>query len=400
MKCIVYIGDFDLRNENVQATLVKNNGRVLNDLGYAVAYIGVNRDACDFSQIEVLPPMDMGMNSYLELPYTLSIRGLFAYRDIVKRVISYMNSLAQRMDVKYLISYQAPTYAPILSAVAKWCRANRVKYIVNCADLPIFDSQPFVRRMVMELNWRILHRITRNQADGIIAVSKYIERFYTKENRPSIVLPPLFNEKVDTKYKGNETAAFLYAGTPFVVLDREVNPKGMKDRLDKVVELFLQLAGQETEFRFNILGITKEAYVTCVPRHRQALEQEQKIVFYGRKTHSETLDMLTQSDFMVNIRDKNLMTEAGLSTKVVESVSVGTPVVMNPIGDTFDYLDEGITGFALSEDSQTSINLMKHLCALSREERLSMKYRCSEKKPFSCDAYREKISSFLSCLNK
>ena len=41
--CIVYIGDFDFRNENVQAHLVKNNGKVLNSLGYHIEYIGINR---------------------------------------------------------------------------------------------------------------------------------------------------------------------------------------------------------------------------------------------------------------------------------------------------------------------------------------------------------------------
>ena len=31
-KCIVYIGDFDIRNENVQSHLVRNNGKIFNEL--------------------------------------------------------------------------------------------------------------------------------------------------------------------------------------------------------------------------------------------------------------------------------------------------------------------------------------------------------------------------------
>jgi hypothetical protein len=37
-KAVVYIGEFDLRNENVQAHLVKNNGKLLKQLGYEVFF--------------------------------------------------------------------------------------------------------------------------------------------------------------------------------------------------------------------------------------------------------------------------------------------------------------------------------------------------------------------------
>lgn len=394
-KCIVYIGDFDLRNENVQAHLVKNNGKILNKLGYSVAYIGMNRDVTDFSQLESLTAVDMGENIYLELPNTLNSKGLFNCRMVIKRIITYMDNIAKGFDIEYVISYQAPTYAVILKHITKWCRQNEAKYIVNCADLPMFDSQPFIRRSIMKLNWHQMHKVNNKHADGIIAVSEYISKFYYKENRPTVIIPPLFDEEVFDEFPENEAATFLYAGTPFVALDKVVNPKGMKDRLDKVIDLFVELSKRNVKCRFLIVGITKEAYTTCVPRHRATLENQTQIEFMGRKPHNETLSILKSADFMINFRDKNIMTEAGLSTKVVESVSVGTPVVMNPIGDTFKYLKDGISGFTLNDDVTYNVELVKDLCNLSKADRCEIKNNCMKLRLFSLENYQENMISFL-----
>ncbi len=398
-KCIVYLGDFDLRNENVQAHLVKNNAKILNTLGYTVAFVGINRDITEYKKIADLSTMDLGGNIYLELPNTLNFKGLLGCREIFKIVIEHLNLLLNEFDVEYVISYQAPTYAEILRRVAHWCWRNRIKYIVNCADLPIFDSQPFLRRMVMKWNWHSMHKINHKYADGVISVSKKISDFYDKEGRPSIIVPPLFDEVISECYAGNDVACFLYAGTPFVTLDKAVNPDGMKDRLDKVVDLFIELSKRDVNYKFVVVGLTKDAYVTCVPRHKQALTYEDKIFFLGRKSHNETLQLLTMADFMINLRDRNLMTEAGLSTKVVESVSVGTPVVMNSIGDTFDYLQDGVSGFALPEQLHDCIAVLEKLCEMTSEERSSCKDKCRACGVFSLSMYQDKIEHFLKQVN-
>ncbi len=394
-ECVIYIGDFDLRNENVQAHLVKNNGKILNKLGYTVAYIGINREATTFSQLEQLAPLEMGNNVFFELPYTLHAKGLLACGGIIKHTLACMDGILKDYAVKAVISYQAPTYAVILKHIAKWCGEHGAKYIVNCADLPVFHSQPPIRRLIMKWNWRTMHGINGEYADGIIAVSRCISRFYHKENRPSLILPPLFDEEIALEVTPNETATFLYAGTPFVTLDREVNPQGMKDRLDKVIDLFLELSKRKVNYQFRVVGITKESYTACVPRHKDVLQRQEQITFLGRKPHGETLDMLTRADFMINIRDNNLMTEAGVSTKVVESVSVGTPVVMNPIGDTFSYLEEGVSGFALKNDLAADTQLLESLCGLSAEERYKRKKACQQQRVFSPEKYEQKLDAFL-----
>jgi glycosyltransferase involved in cell wall biosynthesis len=396
MKCVVYLGDFDLRNENVQAHLVKNNAKIFNNLDFAVAYIGVNRDICSFSEIDKLPAFELGVNMYLELPNTLNLSGLLKYGRLSEKIFTYLQALIKEYNIQYVISYQSPTYALILKKIARWCINNNVVYIVNCADIPIFDSQPFIKRIVMSLNWRILHKINYHYANALISVSHYIENFYYKEGRRSIVIPPLFDDFIDICIEhSNELPTFLYAGIPFITLDREVNVSGMKDRLDKVIDIFRELSSKGINYRFNIIGLTKETYSTCVPRHKAFLEKNTDIVFWGRCSHSDTLKQVKKSDFMINYRDKNKMTEAGLSTKVVESVSLGTPVVMNSIGDTFKYLDKGISGFELLGDMDEDVRVMTQLCNTDANYRLLLKKKCYSLQVFSINKYQKSMYDFL-----
>ena len=393
-KCVIYIGDFDLRNQNVQAHLVKNNAKILNRLGYNVAFIGVNREAT-WEEIDKSPKIDVGVgNIFFELQNTLTVGGLFNYHKTEKRIMSCMDEVTDKMDVHFVISYQSPTYAPILKRIAKWCKKRRIKYIVNCADITIFNSQPLFRRFVMTLNWNYLHKINKKYMDGLISVSRYIEKFYHKEGTPSVIIPPLYDESVDNNYYTSDVTTFVYAGTPFVI-KKNVNTKGMKDRLDKILDLCLILSKEGVEYRLEIIGITRDVYTLCVPRHKAALETNSNIEFLGRMSHKDTLKEVKNADFMINIRDRNVMNEAGLSTKLVESVSLGTPVVMNSIGDTFLYLHEGVSGFKFTGDVQNDVQLLKTLCSMTKDERKSLKIECANDKTFSLQKYQMTFESFL-----
>lgn len=391
---VIYLGEFDLRHENAQALLVKNNAKILNRLGYNVAFIGVNRASTN-EEIACSPKLDVGEeNMFLELENTLTIGGILKYRETVRKIMSFMDMVADSYNVKYVISYQSPTYAVILKKICSWCKDREAKYIVNCADITIFNSQPILRRIVMTMNWKYLHKINKANADGLIAVSSYIKEFYHKEGMPEVIIPPLFDDYYEGDYELADKVTFIYAGSPFV-LKKNVNTAGMKDRLDKIVDLCIRLSGDNIKYRLLIVGITKEVYLTCIPKHRQDLEKNCDILFLGRCSHKETLEAVRNADYMLNIRDINIMNVAGLSTKLVESVSLGTPVAMNSVGDNFNYLQNGITGFELSGELDEDIVLIESLCEKTIDERIALKKKCADIKTFSIDRYEDKLEQFL-----
>lgn len=399
-KCIVYIGDFDLRNENVQAHLVKNNGKIFNQLGYHIEYIGINRETTSFQTVASLPTYQLNEeNHYLELPYTLNIKGVLRTPRICKVIINRLKEISTMYEIAYVITYQSPTYAIAINEISKWCKRNSVLYVVNCADLPIFDLQSPFKRLVMKANWMYLHYVNHKYADGVIAVSNYINNFFYKKGRNSVVIPPLFNtEDFDFIGQANDVSTFVYAGQPFVLTQREASPEGMKDRLDKIIDIFLSLSKMGIKYVFNIIGITKEDYLAGVPRHATSLMEERQIRFLGKYNHKDTLRMVALADFSINYRDENLMTKAGFSTKIVESVSVGTPVIINSISDTFVYLQDGRDGFMLSGDLDKDIERVKDVCTLTPQERLNMKLNLYEKKIFDAKKYVNAMDSFINSL--
>ena len=99
---------------------------------------------------------------------------------------------------------------------------------------------------------------------------------------------------------------------------------------------------------------------------------------------------------MLNYRDINVMNKAGLSTKLVESVSLGTPVVMNSVGDTFLYLCEGVTGYQLTGNTSRDVSLLKSLCGKTMEERMTLKRDCVGDRTFAIEKYETKLADFLS----
>ena len=93
-KTIVYIGDFDFKNENVQSFLVKNNGTVLNQIGYNVFFIGINKTNTSFRSIDKATFNDC---NYLELPNSLNFLGLFLCKKIYKSILKQLDKIRKQL---------------------------------------------------------------------------------------------------------------------------------------------------------------------------------------------------------------------------------------------------------------------------------------------------------------
>ena len=172
----------------------------------------------------------------------------------------------------------------------------------------------------------------------------------------------------------------------------------MKDRLDYIIDLFVELEKKQVDFRFIIIGINQEDYLKCVPRHKEILKVSHNIEFRGHENHTETMRQVALADFTINYRDKSRMTEAGMSTKIVESISVGTPVIINNTSDTFKYLEEGITGFEIKNNFNADTKKISTLCQLSKKQREKLKCQCYESRIFAIETYVKRLENFLTDL--
>ena len=277
-------------------------------------------------------------------------------------------------------------------------------HIVNCADITIFSGQKLFRRIVMDINWHFYHRYLKKYSNGLICVSEFIREYFNYPSTKCLILPPLFDCNGLSNFAGfkndrESETVFIYAGTPFVINGKKARIRGMKDRLDKIVEIFLQAEKKECKFIFYIIGLEQNQYISSVPRHGPALLASEKIRFLGRLSHSATLEKIRKADFTINFRDKNVMNNAGISTKMVESISLGTPVVLNKIGEVERYLINKKNAFFLEEnDFDSNLDLINRLCNLTIEERVNIKQNCFLENPFDYRLFVDYLNDFLQHL--
>jgi len=171
----------------------------------------------------------------------------------------------------------------------------------------------------------------------------------------------------------------------------------MKDRLDLILELLGEAQRAGARFRFDIFGITRDAYLAAVPRGIVDLEElANSVVFHGRVSSTEAAAAIRDADFTILIRDGNRVTLAGFPTKFSESVLQGTPVLANPIGEIEGYLSVGINGYRLS-GGRASVRQVMEALALGPEERAALKTRCARgSRNLSAAAWIEPVGDFVT----
>ncbi len=192
------------------------------------------------------------------------------------------------------------------------------------------------------------------------------------------------------QHQTHQYKTFVYAGSPGMSLE--------KDRLDWIIDVFHRIKrDHQMSFRFNVIGITKEAYLSIVPDHITVLEDlKHNIVFYGRQSHEVTIEYIKQADFSIFCRGVNRMTRAGFPTKVAESLACGTPVITNKTSNIADYIKNGKTGY-VSENASVEALYSAVIKALkSKEDALNkMHMVCLYENPLHIHHFVTPLKEFI-----
>jgi glycosyltransferase involved in cell wall biosynthesis len=76
---------------------------------------------------------------------------------------------------------------------------------------------------------------------------------------------------------------------------------------------------------------------------------------YGRVAHEKALKVVAGCSYTVLLRPLNRTSQAGFPTKVVESASLGVPVIANATSDIFDCLELNEQAFLVDEPTSKSL---------------------------------------------
>lgn len=387
---IVYIGGFKLPDKNAAAQRVISNGKILNELGYNVVYIGVNDSIENSNGILKIDSNIEGFEFY-EVKYPKSKKEWFKYLISVKNIIDLLEG-EYKDKIDSVIAYNYPAVA--LNNIRNYCKKSHIKIFSDCTEWYSANEGNFVFKVLKTIDTTIRMKVIHHKLDGIICISKYLYNYYNKSCK-CVIIPPLVDLE-DKKWskkmlKKDNVIKLIYAGSPEIS-----KGKNAKDRLDLIIEYLYEI-NKEYEFIFNIIGITKEQYLDSFIEHNEILDElSNKVMFMGRKTHNEVIEMVGNSDFAVFTRNNSRVTQAGFPTKFVEGISAGTPIITNESSDLKEYLINGENGFFIDiYDKNNSIKILSNILSMNKNEVNEMKDRCDKTKRFD---YRNYINEFKTII--
>lgn len=310
---ILYIGCFELPDKNAAAQRVIGNAKAMRDIGYDVVFLNA---------LEKMEPAEKRKTEYYGFTCYETKRINKADHILFgTQTISVIRSI--RPDA--VIAYNYPGIA--MSNIMLYCKINSIKCYADITEW-YMPSGNLYHRTVRAVDVYFRMKRVSPKSDGIIAISRYLYDYY-KDKTKTILIPPLVDiteEKwMHVKDKADETTSFIYAGSP----------DSIKERLDIIIESFHQIA-EIKAVKLHIVGITENEFRK---EYKWTDKIDRNVIFWGRVPHRKAVALVSNADWAIVIRDRNLVTTAGFPTKVAEAISCGVPVIANSFSNIFEYLN-------------------------------------------------------------
>ena len=180
------------------------------------------------------------------------------------------------------------------------------------------------------------------------------------------------------------------------------NPR--RDRWDLILRGVMALRGEGRPVEIRCLGFSREALVRCAGSALvDAVEREGGLVFLGRVDQSLVSAHTAAADFGVLLRNRERWSAACFPTRVVESLSLGVPMLCNLTSDLGLYLRDGREALVVEDVGEGAfIAALRRACSLSAEGRASMRQAALHRarESFSYRLYAEPLGRFVAELQR
>ncbi len=334
---LLYVGFFRLPDRNASAHRVLANAKGLRAAGMDVILAEVGDDNGRAGPPERLPDCE-GFAHY-RLPmkeYPVLDHPRLSTRQVIKLLATLGNPRA-------IMAYNYPAI-PLAQLVLYCHRAG----ITCAADITEWYG---VRELTLGipklLKWAdtsLRMRVIHPRMDVLVVISKWLEDFYSERNHGILMrIPPLVDSSDSKWHQDSEVTTpgslrLAYAGSP----SRD------KERLDLVIAAVIE-AARTSKIVLHVIGLSEHQF-KCMYAWQGELPSD-IITFHGRLSHQESLRWVGACDYTIIIRDQSRLVNAGFPTKFVESITLGTPVLVTSHPDLSEFLSEGRNGRVTDADS-------------------------------------------------
>ncbi|TAL17294.1 glycosyltransferase [bacterium] len=294
---------------------------------------------------------------------------------------------SQSVRPTHVIAYGG--FAPYMFRLLGWCRKNSIPLIADVVEW--YD--PSHRRggylNPFYLSAKFAFRFQYARCDGVIAISSFLEDYYSGRGCKVIRVPPTLNveglaQRVPRKRGANEPLTLVYAGSP-----------GKKDLVGNVIKGLLLADPEGRRTRLLAVGPAREQILRLLG---ESGELPPNVVALGRLPQPEVAKILEKADFSVLLRPREKYAEAGFPTKFVESLAAGVPVIANITSDLGDYLHDGVEGLVCRDHSPEGFaEALSRAMALSAREldEMSAAARKRAEDSFDFRNFAKPLAAFL-----
>lgn len=246
------------------------------------------------------------------------------------------------------------------------------------------------------LNSEIRMRVIQKKTGNVLAISRFLEGYYQRAGCRVLYMPPLVDMTVADRYRQkflvshnlSRTLQLVYAGVP-----------GKKDLVGNVIRAIWLLGEAARDVHLTLIGPTPSE-IRCLLGADGVLLNTlaEQVTCCGRKTYTETLALVAAADFSILLRPDERFTRAGFSTKFVESLSLGVPVMANLTGDIGSYLTDGQEGVVLDAATPKACrDGILRLLSMPREQWLVMRGKARDRAvlSFAYEGYSSALCGFV-----
>ncbi len=308
--------------------------------------------------------------------------------------IQWMND-HKELHIQGIILYSG--YSPFLIKLLPYCRNNGIPLAFDTVEW--YQASNRWKHWLNPYYWNIEYAMRRliPRCNNVIAISDYISQYYGKKVENTIKLPPL----IDTK----NVSPNLHANENILVLSYTGNP-GRKDLFNNYLEAVFAIVENHPTYErslvLHIAGIQKNRLMQFQAiLKRNLLEIPDFIISEGRVSQERAIAITRNADFSLLQRPVNKVSQAGFPTKLVESMAVGTPVILNHTSNLSKYVHHMDQGIVCKDESLESL-IESILLALQSTQAEKNKMREAARKTAEVhfdyrnhsDAFQEFIHNF------
>lgn len=390
------MGNFAFPFGNASGKRVYGNGKMLREAGYETIFVGMDANLELGIHLQDTKKEYDGFE-YYNFPYPKGSKAWINYKEILGKFLEWMQD--KKEHTAAIICYGSPRLSMFITGVWKWAKKNDIKVVSDCVDWLESKTGNFVFDVAKTVDTYYQKAIANKKVDGVICISSYLEDYYKKAGKTTVVIPPLSayisDERVETM---SDMPQIVYAGSPFRDKVEIKDLPALKDRVDKMIDILKLLKEDQAAFKFLYYGLDKENYLVAFPEKKEAIEYlGDSIEFCGFQENTVVTETIKKSDFTMLIRDVKKSTMAGFPTKVSESISYGTPVITTRTSDIEKYLtEEENVVFVDQDDLQKSAEILKRV--LEDMQYKQMKQKCLGNTIFYYETFEKEIIDFLEKL--